>query len=249
MGPELMSLMKQQAEKFGTEMLADEVTSVDFSKRPFTVNVGNDTYTSDAVIIASGASARMLGIESEKKLIGRGVSACATCDGFFFKNKEIAVIGGGDSALEEATFLTNFASKVTIIHRRNEFRASKFMQEKTMKNPKINVIWDSVVDEILGTSESGVRGLKLKNVKTNQITEFKCEGVFVAIGHEPNTKLFKGQLELDEKGYIVTHNGSKTSVEGVFAAGDVQDHTYRQAITAAGSGCISAIDAERFLAQ
>jgi thioredoxin reductase (NADPH) len=249
MGPEMMELFKKQAERFGTQMLYGDVSAVDLARRPLRVQVGKDEHTCDALIVATGASAKLLGIESEKRLMGHGVSACATCDGFFFKDKELVVVGGGDTAMEEASFLTKFATKVTIVHRRNELRASKIMQERARKNPKIAFIWDSVVEEIYGTADkAGVTGARLKNVKTGATTDFKCDGVFMAIGHQPNTQLFKGQIEMDANDYLVTKNGSTyTSVPGVFACGDVQDHVYRQAVTAAGSGCMAAIDAERWL--
>jgi thioredoxin reductase (NADPH) len=248
MGPELMEQFKKQAVRFGTEVSFGEVTSVDLKKRPFLVAAGTETYTCDALVIATGASAKLLGLESESTLMGYGVSACATCDGFFFKDKELVVVGGGDTAIEEATFLTKFAAKVTIVHRRDTLRASKIMQDRAAKNPKVSFIWDSVVEEVYGDPKGGgVTGVRLKNVKSGTTEDFKCDGLFVAIGHEPNTKLFVGQLELNPAGYILTHDGTKTNVPGVFACGDVQDYVYRQAVTAAGTGCMAAIDAERFL--
>jgi thioredoxin reductase (NADPH) len=249
MGPSLMESMKAQAAKFGTEFLAGTVTRVDLSKRPFLITTDDQEIQASTLIVATGATARLLGLESEKKLIGYGVSTCATCDGFFFRGREIVVVGGGDSALEEANFLTKFASKVTILHRRDKLRGSKIMQDKVFQNPKIRFLWDSVIEEILDAPSKTVTGLKIRNVKTGALTDFKTDGVFVAIGHIPNTAVFKGQLEMDENGYIITRSGSKTSMPGVFAAGDVQDHVYRQAITAAGSGCMAALDAERFLEQ
>jgi thioredoxin reductase (NADPH) len=247
MGPKLMEDMKQQAKRFETDFITGDVTAVDLSKRPFTVKVGGDTHEAQTLVIATGASAMLLGLEAEKKLMGSGVSACATCDGFFFRGKEIAVVGGGDTAIEEAVFLTKFASKVTVIHRRDQLRASKIMQEKAFRNEKIAFAWDSVVDDILGVEQGRVRGLRLKNVKTQALTEFPCDGVFMAIGHSPNTQLFQGQLEMNEKGYLKTFKGTAASVPGVFAAGDVADAIYRQAVTAAGTGCMAALDAERFL--
>ncbi|MCL5268139.1 MAG: thioredoxin-disulfide reductase [Bacteroidetes bacterium] len=248
MGPELMDVMKKQAEKFGAKMVFKDVSEVDLSKRPFVIKSGNETYTADSIIISTGASAKLIGIESEKALMGYGVSACATCDGFFFKDQEVVVVGGGDTAMEEATFLTKFASKVTIVHRRDSLRASKIMQERAFKNPKVKFVWNSVVDEVLGVNEKRVRGVMLKNVVTGERTELKCDGLFVAIGHQPNISVFKGQLETDAVGYIITKNGStETSVPGVFAAGDVADKKYRQAVTAAGTGCMAAVDAEKYL--
>jgi thioredoxin reductase (NADPH) len=250
MGPELMDAMRKQAERFGAKCILAEVSSVDLSRRPFKVVAGEMVILADTLIIASGASAKLLGLESERKLMGHGVSTCATCDGFFFKDKELVVVGGGDSAMEEGMFLTKFATKVTIIHRRDKLRASKIMQERAFKNKKIDFIWDSVVEEILGDREKGITGVRIKNLKTSEVSVKDCQGVFVAIGHTPNTKLFEGQVEMDDKGYIITNNHtSETNVPGVFAAGDVQDYRYRQAITAAGTGCMAAMDAEKFLEE
>jgi thioredoxin reductase (NADPH) len=248
MGPELMEEFKKQALRFGTETFFGEVTAVDLKQRPFRITASKEIYTCDTLIVATGATAKLLGLESEMKLMGHGVSACATCDGFFFKDKELVVVGGGDTAMEEATFLTKFASKVTVVHRRDQLRASKIMQERAEKNPKIAFVWDTAVEEVYGDPKAGgVTGLKFKNLKTGKTSDFKCDGLFIAIGHEPNSKLFVGQLDLDPTGYIFTHDGTKTNIPGVFACGDVQDHVYRQAITAAGSGCMAAIDAERYL--
>ncbi len=247
-GPELMEEFKKQAERFGTRTVFGEVTSVDFKKKPFEINVGKEAYTAETVIVATGATAKLLGLESEKKLMGYGVSACATCDGFFFKDKDVVVVGGGDTAMEEALFLTKFANKVNVVHRRDELRASKIMQNRAEKNPKIGFTWNTAVTEVLGEPKNGgVTAVTLKNLKTGASEDFKTEGLFIAIGHEPNTKLFKGQLEMDELGYLVTHNGTATNIPGVFACGDVQDRIYRQAVTAAGTGCMAAIDAERYL--
>lgn len=249
MGPEMMELFKKQSERFGTRVIADDVVSVDFSVRPFTVNTTNDTYKTDSVIVATGATAMWLNVPGEKEYGGRGVSACATCDGFFFRGKKIIVVGGGDSAMEEATFLTRFAETVMVIVRKEELRASKIMQERARNNPKIEFRWNSEIKEIVGDGTK-VTGVKIFNNKTNETSDQSIEGVFVAIGHKPNTDLFKGVLDLDEKGYLKTQAGStKTNIEGVFAAGDVADHYYRQAITAAGTGCMAAIDAERWLAS
>lgn len=246
MGPELMKDMRVQAERFGAEFLTGDVSAVNFKHRPLTLTIdGERTVETNTVIIATGASAIPIGLPNEKRLTGHGVSTCATCDGFFFRGKELVVVGGGDSAMEEATFLTKFATKVSIVHRRDKLRASKIMQERAMKNEKIAFVWNSVVEDILGSDL--VTGVRLKNVVTGKMTDLACAGIFVAIGHRPNTALFTGQLDMDEKGYIRTHKGTTTSVLGIFAAGDVQDSTYRQAITAAGTGCMAAIDVERFL--
>jgi len=246
LGPEMMQDLRRQAERFGSEFLTDDVTKVDFSERPFRVWVGDDEYRAEAVVVTTGANARQLGLESEKRLQGRGVSYCAVCDAAFFKEKEIVVVGGGDSAMEEATFLAKFASKVTVVHRRESFRASPIMVDRARSNDKIEFLLDSVVEEVLG--DDAVTGVVIRNVKTDERTEIPAEGFFVAIGHDPNTALFRGQLDMDEAGYIETHGKTTaTNVAGVFAAGDVQDHIYRQAVTAAGSGCMSALDAERFL--
>ena len=248
LGPDLMDEFKRQAGRFGTETIFGDVTAVNVNQKPFQVVVEKETYSCDALIVATGASAKLLGLESENKLMGYGVSACATCDGFFFKEKELVVVGGGDTAMEESLFLTKFASKVTIIHRRDKLRASKIMQERAVKNPKISFIWDAAVEEVYGDpKDGGVKGVKLKDLKTGESRDFQCDGLFIAIGHEPNTKLFTGQIDLDEHGYILTHDGTATNVPGVFACGDVQDHVYRQAVTAAGTGCMAAIDAERYL--
>ena len=248
LGPELMERLKKQAEKFGAEIFQDVVTSVDFSSKPYTIKSENGKeLMADSIIISTGASAKWIGCPGEKELQGKGVSACATCDGFFFRGKKIVVVGGGDSAMEEATFLTRFASKVTVIHRSDAFRASKIMLDRAKSNPKISFLMDSTVEEVLG--EAGIRALKLKNVKTGEVSEFPTQGLFVAIGHKPNTELFAGSVTLDQKGYIVTEGKStKTNVPGVFACGDVMDSYFRQAVTAAGTGCMSALEAERYLA-
>ena len=247
MGPDLMAAMRAQAERFGAAPIRGNVASVDLSKRPFVVTTDEGAIETRALIIATGASAKLLGLPSERTLMGHGVSTCATCDGFFFRGKPIAVVGGGDSALEEATFLTRFASHVTVIHRRDTLRASKVMQDKAFANPKISFEWDTEVLDVRDPGHGVVTGLALKNLKSGQEKILPVEGVFVAIGHSPNTALFRGQLDMDAAGYLVTRDGTKTSVPGVFACGDVQDHVYRQAITAAGSGCMAAIDAERYL--
>jgi thioredoxin reductase (NADPH) len=247
MGPDLMTEMRAQAERFGAEIVQDHVTSVDLLSSPFTVKASDREYKTKSIIIATGASAKLLGIPSERTLMGHGVSTCATCDGYFFRGKEIAVVGGGDSAMEEANFLTKFASKVTLIHRRDSFRASKIMQDKARANPKIEFCLNAVVDEIKDTGKGEVTGVVVQDLKTGTTREIPLAGVFVAIGHTPNTSLFKGQLQLDDDGYIVTHDGAKTNIDGVFACGDVQDSIYRQAITAAGSGCMAALDAEHYL--
>ena len=248
MGPDLMTEMRAQAERFGAEVMQGNVMKVDLQSRPFTMTfVNGKSVTTDSLIIATGASARWLEIGSDRKLSGHGVSTCATCDGYFFRGRPIAVVGGGDSALEEAIYLTRFASKVTVVHRRDTLRASKIMQDKAFANPKIEFIWDSEVADVLDGGKGEVESIVVRNLKTGQQTTLPLDGVFIAIGHTPNTSLFVGQIDLDENGYIRTHAGSKTNIAGVFAAGDVQDHIYRQAITAAGSGCMAAIDAERYL--
>jgi thioredoxin reductase (NADPH) len=247
-GPDLMAAMRQQAERFGTTFLQGDVTRVELQKRPFSLHFADGRRVSgETLIIATGASARWLDIGSDRRLSGHGVSTCATCDGYFFRGKPIAVVGGGDSAMEEAIYLTRHASKVSVIHRRDTLRASKIMQDKAFGNPKISFIWDSEITDVNDEGRGEVTGITLRNLKTGELSDLAVDGVFIAIGHTPNTKLFKGQIELDANGYIVTHSGSKTNIPGVFAAGDVQDHHYRQAITAAGSGCMAAIDAERFL--
>lgn len=250
MGPELIEHMRKQAVRFGATCEYKTVDSVDLLSSPFTIWVRDEKYTADTVIISTGASARLLGLDSEKELMGYGVSACATCDGFFFKEKEVLVVGGGDSAAEEAIFLTKFASKVSIIHRRDELRASKIMQDRVFKNKNIEIMWNSSVEDISGTRDSGVTGATIKDTVSGDTKKISCDGVFMAIGHIPNTSVFKAQLDLDDKGYIITKPDSTyTNIPGVFACGDVQDQTYRQAITAAGTGCMSAIDAERWLEE
>ncbi|MBC8213378.1 MAG: thioredoxin-disulfide reductase [Candidatus Marinimicrobia bacterium] len=248
-GPELMDLLRKQAQKFGAETHFANVEKVDISQKPFKVWAGGEEYKTQSVIIATGASARLLGMESESKLMGFGVSACATCDGFFYKDKKVLVVGGGDTALEEAVYLTRFASSVSIVHRRDELRGSKIMQDRVMKHPKIDVLWNSVIDEFVGESKGvGLTGVKLKNTKSGEISTVECDGVFIAIGHKPNSDLFTNQIKLDDMGYVKTQpDSSKTSVEGVFASGDIQDTVYKQAVTAAGSGCMAALDAERYL--
>lgn len=249
LGPEMMELFKKQAARFGTRIVSEDVASVDFSKRPFTVTAGEKTYQAQAIVICTGASAIWLSVPGEKEYQGHGVSACATCDGFFFKGKHVVVVGGGDAAMEEATFLTKFASKVTVMHRREELRASKIMQKRAMENSKIEFVWNTEVQEVLGDG-TRMTGVKIFNNQTNETSEFVADGLFVAIGHKPNTDLFVSQLALDVKGYIVVQNGSsRTSVEGVFAGGDVVDHVYRQAVTAAGTGCMAALDAEKWLSH
>ncbi len=250
-GPEMMDLLKAQAARFGTEFFSGDVIDVDFSQRPFKLTLENkDSLSCDSLIISTGASARWLGMDSEKEYSGKGVSACATCDGFFFRDQDVAVVGGGDTALEEALYLANICKSVTLIHRRDEFRGSKIMQKRAVDHEKISIFWNTVIDEVLGNPVAGMTSLKVKNVKTEKVTEHPITGLFIAIGHLPNTKLFKDKLDLNENGYVkVTPGTTYTSVEGVFASGDVQDHVYRQAVTAAGTGCMAAIDAERWLAE
>ena len=247
MGPDLIANIRKQAERFGAGFRAGGASAADLSRRPFRITVDGEAEECQSLIIATGASAKLLGMESERMLIGHGVSTCATCDGFFFQDQEVIVVGGGDSALEEAVFLTKFARRVSVLHRRDKLRASKIMQDKVLRNPKIDFLWDSTLEEILDVTQGKVTAVRIRNLKSSTITERPVEGIFIAIGHSPNTQIFRGLLEMDEVGYIRTHEGTKTSVPGVFAAGDVQDRVYRQAITAAGSGCMAALDAERFL--
>ena len=250
MGPDMMDEFRKQAQRFGAECLFKTVDKVDFSERPYKVWADGNEYSAEAIIISTGATARLLGLESESELMGHGVSACATCDGFFFRDKKVLVVGGGDSAMEEATFLTKFASEVVLIHRREEFRASKIMIDRAMANPKISVEYNSNVDDIIGTKETGVRAVRLKDTISGAKRDVVCDGIFMAIGHIPNTQLFNGSIDLDNAGYIITNSDTTyTNLEGVFACGDVQDHVYRQAVTAAGTGCMAAIDAERWLEQ
>ncbi len=251
MGPELMDLFRKQAERFGAECHFKHVTKVDFSERPFKVWVGDEVFAGESVVLATGASARMLGLESEAELMGYGVSACATCDGFFYRDKKVLVVGGGNAAVEEAMFLTKFATKVKLIHRRDQLRAEKLLQKKLMDNKKIEIIWDTVVEDVLGDKEpKNVKGLKIKNVKTNKVSEIKIDGLFIAIGHDPATSLVKGQLDMDKEGYVITKPDSTiTNIPGVFAAGDVKDKIFRQAVTAAGMGCMAALEAEKFLSH
>jgi thioredoxin reductase (NADPH) len=249
LGPELIENSRKQAQRFGAEFRAGAVTEVDLSKRPFRITAAKENYEAETLIVAAGATAKMLGLESERQLLGHGVSTCATCDGFFYRGKEIAVVGGGDTAMEEATFLTKFASRVTIIHRRTEFRASKIMLDRARANEKIKFLTPFAVDRVSDVDKNSVETLHLRNLETAATSELQVAGLFIAIGHEPNTKVFKGMLDMDENGYLVTTHGTHTKIPGVFAAGDVQDHVYRQAVTAAGSGCMAAIDAQKFLEE
>ncbi len=248
-GPELIELMEKQASVFGAEFKDGHVTRVDLSRRPFVLEAEGETIETRTLIIASGASAKLLGLDSERKLLGHGVSTCATCDGYFYRGKEVVVVGGGDTAAEDALFLTRYADQVNVVHRRDQLRASKIMQDRLFRNPKVKFVWNSLVSDVLDVERGEVTGIKLKDAKTGDETIKNCDGVFIGIGHSPNTSLFRGQLEMNETGYLITHDGSRTNVPGVFAAGDVQDHIYRQAITAAGSGCMAAIDAERYLQE
>jgi thioredoxin reductase (NADPH) len=248
-GPELIDNIRKQAARFGAEFRTGAVSKVDLSQRPFKLTIGNDTLESETLIVASGASARTLGLPAERELLGHGLSTCATCDGSFFRNREIVVVGGGDSAMEEATFLTKFAKQVTILHRRNEFRASKIMLDRARANPKIKFLTPYTVEDLHDVKTKNLEAIHIKNVETGEASTFKTEGVFLGIGHDPNTQVFRGQLDMNSEGYLTVHDGGKTNVEGVFAAGDVHDHIYRQAITAAGAGCVAAIDVEHFLAD
>ncbi len=247
LGPQLIENARKQAERFGAQFRTGAVASVDLSKRPFKLVVGNETLECEALIVASGASARTLGLPSERDLLGHGLSTCATCDGFFFRDKQIIVVGGGDSAMEEATFLTKFASTVTIMHRRNEFRATKIMLDRARANPKIKFLTPYVIEDLHDVQKKNLESIRIRNLETQEVSQMHIDGVFLGIGHDPNTAIFKGQLDMNPEGYLIVHDGSRTNVEGVFAAGDVHDHIYRQAITAAGAGCMAAIDAEKFL--
>lgn len=250
MGPELMDLMREQSERFGAQCVQKAVRAVDFSKRPFRISTEDEQILASTFIISSGATARMLGLPSERELLGYGVSTCATCDGFFFRDKELVVVGGGDSAMEESIFLTKFATRVTVIHRRDKLRASAIMQQRARENEKIDFIWNSIVEDVVGSKEDGVTGVRVKDVVTGESYVKECQGMFVAIGHTPNSEIFRGQLEMDGNGYLITKDGtSETNVAGVFAAGDIQDTRYKQAITAAGSGCMAAMDAEKFIEE
>ncbi len=249
MGPDLMDLMREQSERFGAQCVQKAVTAVDFSERPFRVSTGDEQILASTFIISSGATARMLGLPSERELLGYGVSTCATCDGFFFRGKELVVVGGGDSAMEESIFLTKFATRVTVIHRRDKLRASVIMQQRARENEKLDFIWNGVVEDVLGSREDGVTGVRIKDVVTGESYVKECQGMFVAIGHTPNSEIFREQLDMDDNGYLITNGTSETSVAGVFAAGDIQDTRYKQAITAAGSGCMAAMDAERFIEE